>query len=181
MMDETKQNMQKALDHLREELSNLRTGRPNPGILDSVVVEAYGAEMKIRDLATVSISEGRQLLVSPFDPQTAGMISKGIEKANLNLQAILDGNVVRVPIPEMSEELRQEIVKDAKDKVEKTKVVIREHRRKANDLAKKMKSSGEFSEDEQKKAEKKIQELTDDYCKQADTLFASKEKEILAV
>lgn len=181
IMDDTKQNMQKTLEHLQEELNNLRTSRPNPSILDTVMVEAYGAEMKIRDLASVSVSDGRQLLVSPFDPQTAPMIGKGIEKANLNLQPIVDGNVVRVPIPEMSEELRKEIAKDAKDKAEKAKITIRDHRRKANDLVKKQKADGDISEDEQKKSEKKVQELTDEYCKKADTLFVEKEKEILSV
>lgn len=181
IMDETKSNMQHALDRLSEELKNLRTNRPNPAVLDSVSVEVYGAEMKIRDLASVSVSDGRQLLVTPFDPQTAGPIGKGIEKANLGLQPVVDGNVVRVPIPPMSEDLRKQIAKEAKDKSEKAKVTIRDHRRKANDHVKKQKSDGEISEDEQKKNEKLIQELTDQYCKKVDELFAQKEKDILEV
>lgn len=180
-MDETKKNMQSALDHLADELKHLRTNRPNPAILDSVVVEVYGAEMKIRDLASVSISEGRQLLVTPFDPQTAGPIGKGIEKANLGLQAIVDNHVVRVPIPPMSADLRKGIAKEAKDKSEKTKVIIRDHRRKANDMVKKKKSDGEISEDEQKKNEKLIQDLTDQFCKKVDELYTLKEKDILEV
>ena len=180
-MDETKKHMQSTLDHLGVELKNLRTNRPNPSVLDSVVVEVYGAEMKIRDLATVSVADGRQLVVTPFDPQTAGPISKGIEKANLGLRAIVDGNVVRVPIPPMSEDLRKEIAKEAKDKSEKAKVTIRDHRRKANDMVKKLKADGEISEDEQKKNEKLIQELTDQFCKKVDELYTQKEKDILEV
>lgn len=180
-MDEVKKNMQNALDHLGDELKNLRTNRPNPSVLDSVMVEVYGSEMKIRDLASVSISDGRQLLVTPFDPQTAGPIGKGIEKANLGLQPIVDGNLVRVPIPPMSEDLRKEIAKEAKDKSEKAKVTIRDHRRKANDMVKKQKSDGEITEDEQKKNEKLIQELTDQFCKKVDELYTLKEKDILEV
>ena len=179
--NETKSQMEKAFGHLKEELSNLRTNRPSPALLDNVPVEAYGTEMKIRDLGSVSVVDGRQLLISPFDPQTAPMIRKGIEKANLNLQPHLDGNVVRVSIPEMSEEVRKGIAKEAKEKSEKAKVTIRECRRKANDTVKKQKSDGEIAEDEQKRSEKKIQELTDDFCKQIEALYAVKEKEILSV
>lgn len=180
-MNEVKQSMQTALDHLADELKNLRTNRPNPSVLETVRVEVYGSEMKIRDLGSVSVSDGRQLLVSPFDPQTVGPIGKGIEKANLGLQPIVDGNVVRVPIPPMSEELRRDIAKEAKDKSEKAKVTIRDHRRKANDHVKKQKADGEISEDEQKKNEKLIQELTDQFCKKVDELYTEKEKDILEV
>lgn len=180
-MDETKKQMKQALDHLAVELRNLRTNRPNPTVLDGVTVEVYGAEMKLRDLASISVADGRQLLVSPFDPQTVGPIGKGIEKANLGLHPIVEGNVVRIPIPEMSGELRTQIVKEAKDKSEKTKIIIREQRRKANDSVKKKKSGGEISEDEQKKYEKRIQELTDEFCKKVDELFVQKERDILEV
>ncbi len=179
-MTDVKQNMHKTFEHFQEELKNLRSGRPNPSILDTVSVEVYGAAMKIRDLASVSVSE-RQLLVSPFDPTTANSIAKGIEKANLNLQPIVDGNIIRIPIPPMSEELRKEIVRDAKKKAEDAKVGIRENRRKANDQAKKDKASGEMTEDDLKRSEKDVQKLTDDYCKKIDDFFAQKEKDILQV
>lgn len=108
-------------------------------------------------------------------------IAKSIEKANLNLLPAVDGHIVRVPIPPMSEERRKEIAKDAREKGERTKVTIRDVRRKSNDLVKKQKGEGDITEDEQKKNEKLIQELTDKYCKQVDELFAAKEKDILAV
>lgn len=181
IIDDTKKQMQNAFDHLASDLQNLRTNRPNPSILHDVIVEVYGTEMKIRDLASVSAVDGRQLLITPFDPQTVGPISKGIEKANLGLQSIVDANLVRVPIPPMSEELRKEIAKEAKDRAEKAKVAIREHRRKANDFVKKQKIDGEIAEDEQKKNEKQIQELTDQFCKKADQLCREKEKDILEV
>ncbi len=181
IMDECKQNMEKAIEHYRDELKSMRTNRPSPNMLDNVVIEVYGAEMRMRDVATVAVSDGNQLIVTPFDPSTANSIAKSIEKANLNVMPAVDGNVVRVPIPPMSEERRKEIAKDAREKGEKTKVTIRDVRRRSNDQVKKQKTDGDISEDEQKKNEKLIQELTDKYCKQVDELFSAKEKDILEV
>lgn len=181
IMDECKENMVKALDHYKEELKGMRTSRPSSSMLDSVSLEVYGTPMRMRDVATVAVADGNQLVVTPFDPSTANSIAKGIEKANLNLQPAVDGNVIRVPIPPMSEERRKEIAKDAREKGEKTKVTIRDVRRKANDLTKKQKSDGDITEDDLKRDEKLIQELTDKFCKQVDELFAEKEKDILAV
>jgi len=179
--DETKTKMTAALEHFKQELKNLRTGRANPGVLDHVPVELYGSQMRIKELASISAPEARLLLVSPFDPQNAGAIAKGIEKANLNLRPILDGNVVRIPIPPMDESVRKEMVKQGKKKVEEAKVAFREIRRKQNEVVRKQKADGEIAEDQVKKAEKTIQELTDKYCKEADDLMIMKEKEIMTV
>lgn len=180
-MDEYKKLMQKTLDHYQEELKGMRTNRPNPSMLDNVMVEAYGSEMRLRDLATVSVADGNQLVVSPFDPSTAHAIAKGIDRANLNLRPAVDGSIIRVPIPPMSEERRKEIIKDAREKGEKAKVSIRDIRRKANEHIKKEKADGEISEDEQRKNEKMIQDLTDKFCKSVDELFAKKEKDLLEI
>lgn len=173
--------MVEALEHFKKELRNLRTGRANPGILDSVTVEVYGTQMRLKELANVSAPEPRQLIISPFDPQTAGSISKGIEKANLNLQPILEGTIIRINVPPMDEAMRKEIVKQGKKKAEEAKVSLREVRRKGNDLVKKLKSDGDITEDEVKRTEKQIQEHTDHFCKEVDDLFNAKEKEILTV
>lgn len=181
IIDETKTKMQEAVDHLKKELSQLRSGRANPSMLDSVQVEVYGSQMRLKELATVTTPEPRQLLITPFDPQTAGPISKGIEKANLNVQPMLEGNIIRINIPPMDESMRKDIVKQGKKKTEDAKVAIREVRRKSNDTLKKQKADSEITEDEMKKGEKKVQELTDDFCKQVDDLFTVKEKEIMTV
>jgi len=178
---DTKDKMNKAIEVLKDEYRNLRTGRPNPGMLDPVLVEVYGSEMKIRDLATVSVQEPRQLVITPYDASTAGPIAKGIEKANLNLQAIVEGNMIRVPVPALNEEMRKEISKQAKKRAEDAKIQIRDIRRKGNDLVKKMKADGDITEDVMKRDEKKIQELTDQYCKEIDTIFKEKETDILSV
>jgi ribosome recycling factor len=178
---DTKAKMTVALDHFKGELKNLRTNRANPAMLDGVTVEVYGSQMRLKELANVTAPESRQLLVSPFDPQTAGAISKGIERANLNVQPILEGHVIRINIPPMDENMRKQIVKQGKDKAEAAKIVIREIRRKNNDLVRKQKADGDIPEDMMKKIEKAIQELTDDFCKQIDQLFAAREKEIMTV
>jgi len=179
--DQTKSSMKGAIEHFKGELKSLRTGRANPGILDGVFVEVYGSNMKLKELASVSAPEARQLLISPFDPKTAGSISKGIEKANLNLQPILDGGLIRINIPPMDESTRKEMVKIGKKKAEEAKVTIREIRRKSNELVRKQKADGDLTEDQVKKQEKMIQEFTDQFCRELDDLMSVKEKEIMTV
>jgi ribosome recycling factor len=178
---QTKEKMQAALDHFKTELKNLRTNRANPGMLDGVTIEVYGTQMRIKELANVTAPEARQLLISPFDPQTAGAIAKGIEKANLNLQPMIEGQVIRINVPPMDESVRKQIVKQGKQKAEDAKIVVRDIRRKNNELARKQKADGLTTEDVMKKEEKAIQELTDKFCKEIDDLFSAREKEIMTV
>jgi ribosome recycling factor len=179
--DQTKLKMQAALDHFKGELKNLRSNRANPGMLDGVVVEVYGTQMRLKELATVAVSESRQLLITPFDPQTVGGIVKGIERANLNLQPQAEGHIIRINVPPMDESTRKQIVKQGKQKAEDAKIGIREIRRKQNDLVRKMKADGDLTEDIMKKDEKTIQDYTDKFCKEIDDLFSAKEKEIMTV
>jgi ribosome recycling factor len=179
--EQTKAKMQAALDHFKTELKNLRTNRANPGMLDGVTVEVYGSQMRIKELANVTVPEPRQLLISPFDPQTKAAIAKGIEKANLNLQPVVEGQVIRINVPPMDESMRKQIVKQGKQKAEDAKIVVRDIRRKNNELARKHKADGIITEDVMKKEEKGIQDLTDKFCKEIDDLFSAKEKEIMTV
>jgi len=179
--EQTKSKMQAALDHFKGELKNLRTNRASPSMVEGVSVEVYGTHMRIKELANITSPESRQILITPFDPQTAAAISKGIEKANLNLQPILEGHIVRIHVPPMDESLRKEIVKQGKKKAEDAKIVMREIRRKNNELIRKMKADGDVTEDVMKKDEKIIQELTDKFCKDIDDLFSAREKEIMTV
>lgn len=181
IIKETEKKMKGALEHLQHELKGLRTGRANPAIVEGVAVEVYGTQMRLQDLASISAPEPRQLLISPFDGKNTHAIAKGIEAANLNLQPIVDGNVVRLKIPEMDQSVRQEMVKQARKKCEDAKVGIRNARRDGNDTARKQKANGDIPEDLMKKIEKQIQDLTDKCCKQADELAAAKEKEILTI
>jgi len=181
VVNDTKFKMKESVEHFKKELSTLRTGRANPSMFDSVPIEVYGSTMRLRELANISTPEPRQILIQPFDPQTVGPIAKSIEKANLNVQPIAEGTFIRINIPPMDENMRKEIVKQGKKKAEDAKVAIREIRRKGNDLVRKQKAEGIIAEDEMKKAEKSIQDLTDENCKQIDELFTAKEKEIMTV
>jgi len=177
--DELKKVMQTAVEHLKGELKGLRTSRANPAVLDVVRAEVYGTQMKLKELANLTIPEPRQLLISPFDQNNLAPISKAIEKANLNLQPRIDGQVIRITFPPMDEALRKEIAKQCKKYGEAAKVAIRDIRGKSMKNAKKDEKA--ISEDECKKEEKKIQEFTDSFCKEIDILVTNKEKEILEI
>jgi ribosome recycling factor len=178
---EVENKMLATLEHFKQELKNLRTNRANPGVVEGVSVEVYGSHMRVKELANITTPEARQILITPFDPQTAAAIAKGIEKANLNLQPVLEGQSIRINVPPMDQSMRTTIVKQGKEKAENAKIAIRDIRRKSNDTIKQGKASGDLTEDMVKKLEKAIQELTDKFCKQIDDLFSTKEKEIMAV
>lgn len=178
IISQAKAKMAAVIEHLKTEFKNIRTGRANPAMLDGVTVEVYGTQMRIKDLATVTAPEARQLLITPYDNHNAGAISKAIERANLGVQPILDGNVVRIRIPSMDDNMRKEMIKLCHKKCEEAKVSIRIVRRDCNDLVRKQKVDGDIPEDLQKKFEKQIQELTDASCREADELAAKKENEI---
>jgi ribosome recycling factor len=178
---ETKGKMEHAIEHLQEDLKNIRTGRANPGMVESINVEIYGTQMKLRDVANITVPEPRQLLITPYDGQNASAIGKGIEKANLGLQPIVDGNSVRINIPEMDESVRNEMVKVCHQKREHAKVSIRNARRDGNDSIRKQKADGDLPEDQMKRMEKEIQDLTDEFCKKADEISSIKEKEVTTV
>jgi len=179
--DEVKKAMNASLDHFREELKNVRTSRANPSLVENLTVEVYGTNMRLRDIANITVPESRQLLITPYDANNVHGIAKGIEAANLNVQPVVDGNVIRINIPPMDEQIRKEMSKKCKEKAETAKVKIREIRRKFNEIIKKQKQSGEMPEDIMKKEEKIIQDLTDRFCKDIDCLSQEKEKEVLEV
>lgn len=178
---QVKSAMQATLDHLKQELKALRTGRANSGMLDKVMVEAYGSHVRLKEVANISVPEARQIVVAPFDFSNANAIKKGIEAANLGVNPMIDGKVIRINIPPMDEGVRKQITKQCKDLGEKAKVSIRETRRKFNDLIRKQKSDGDLSEDVMKKTEKTIQDLTDRFCKEIDQMVAEKEKEVMTI
>lgn len=181
LMEQIKTKMTAALEHLKNELKSLRTGRANTGMLDGVMAEVYGTPMRLKDIASVTAPEPRQLLVTPFDASNAAAIGKGIERANLGVMPIVDGNVVRIKIPPMDDNLRKEMVKLCHKRREEAKVSIRNIRRDGNEHARKMKNDGDMAEDQLKKAEKSIQDMTDKFCKDIDDLCEKKEKEIATI
>jgi len=181
LQDQTKAKMSVALEHFKGALKNIRTGRANPGMVEHITVEVYGSPMRLKDIASITAPEARQLLIVPFDPQNASLIGKGIEKSNIGLMPIVDGHSVRLMIPPMTEELRKKMVKICHEEREKAKISIRNIRRDANEAVRKLKADGEIAEDIMKKMEKFIQELTDKFCKEIDELSEKKEKEVSSI
>lgn len=173
-----KKEMELALEHLAKELQNIRTGRANPGMVENLPVEVYGAQMKIKEVASITCPESRQLLISPFDQNNSAAIGKSIEKANLGFLPIVEANLVRINIPPMDESLRKEMVKLLHKKREEAKVSVRHVRAKYNKQAK---ADSDLTEDDVKHHEKEIQELTDDFCSRVDKACEAKESEISTI
>lgn len=179
--EQAKTKMAAAIEHFKQNLKNIRTGRANPGMAEGILVEAYGSHVPLKTLATISAPDASQLLITPFDQQTMSSIKKGIEKANLGFLVIVDGHLIRLRVPPMTEEVRKKMVQVCYEELEKAKVSCRNIRRDANEAARKQKADGLIAEDALKKMEKTIQELTDKSCKEAQELCEKKEKEILTI
>lgn len=175
VIETAKAKMRAAIDHLKNELKSIRTGRAHSGMIDGIQVEVYGSNMRIKEIASVTSPDPKQLLISPFDPKNAPFIGKAIEKANIGLQPILDGHTVRLKIPMMDEAMRKEMIKLCHKKREESKISIRNIRRECNEALKKLK---DLPEDQLKKSEKIIQETTDTFCKEADAVSKQKEEEV---
>lgn len=171
--------MKGAVDALRHDLSGLRTGRANTALLDPITVEIYGTRMPLNQVATVSAPEPRLLSVQVWDKSSVGPVEKAIRAAGLGLNPINDGNTLRLPIPDLTEERRKELAKLASQYAEKARIAIRNVRRDGMEALKADEAKKDISEDERKRAETEVQKLTDEIIKAADEAAAEKEKEIL--
>lgn len=171
-----------ALSHFEDELKKVRTGRAHPSMLDSIYVEAYGQKMPLNQVANVVAPEPQLLTITPFDPSNIQAIAGAIRAdQSLGLNPSDDGRVVRVPIPPLTEERRKQIVKQTSEKVEEARIVLRNIRQDAQKEAKRLKDDKQISEDDQKRAEKSIDDLMATYNGRIDTAFKDKEKEILTI
>lgn len=176
-LDQTKQRMEASLESLRKEFSGLRTGRASTNLLDNVHVDAYGSMMPLNQVGTVGVPEPRLLTVQVWDKGLAKNVEKAIRDAGLGLNPQPDGQLIRVPLPELSQERRQELAKIAGKYAESARVAVRNVRRDAMDSLKKAQKDG-LSEDEHKLQTDKVQKLTDEFIKKVDETLAAKEKEI---
>jgi ribosome recycling factor len=177
--DDLKRRMHGAVDALKHDFAGLRTGRASTALLDPVHVEVYGASMPINQVATVSVPEPRMLSVQVWDRSNVGPVEKAIRSAGLGLNPITDGQVVRLPIPELTEERRKELAKLVGQYAEKARIAVRNVRRDGMDHLKQDEKKHDISEDERKRLEHDVQKLTDDTIKEIDELAHGKEKEIL--
>jgi len=176
-----KQKMIKTIEVFNKELGSLRTGRANASMLDLVKVDVYGQKMPINQLGTITTPEPRMINIQVWDLNNVNLIDSSIKKSELGLNPQIDGQLIRLPIPDLSEERRNEMKKIVKTMGEKCKVSIRNIRREANDSLKSILKKKEISEDDEKKKEKEIQSLTDEHIKLIDDKVFSKEKEIMTI
>lgn len=177
------ESMEKATDFLKQELRSLRTGRATPGLVDTlkVDVESYGATMSLKELATIAVAEGNMVVIKPFDPGTLKDIQRAIEKSELGINPQSDGKLIRLPVPPLSTERRNQLMARVRQLAEQQKVAIRNLRRDANKQLDAEEKAKTLTEDEVESGQEQIQKSTDDYCRQIDTLVEEKSKEIMAV
>ncbi len=175
------QKMDKTFEVFTKELTSLRTGRANPNMLDLIRVDVYGQKMPINQIGTITIPEPRTINIQVWDLNNVILIDSAIKKSELGLNPQIDGQLIRLPVPDLSEERRNEMKKMVKGMGEKCKISVRNIRREANDQLKSLLKSKDISEDDEKKFEKIIQSLTDDHIKKVEEKVTSKEKEIMTI
>lgn len=181
LLNALEQNMEKSIQGLSKEFASVRAGRANPGLLDKIVVDYYGVATPLNQLSNISAPEARLLTVQPWDKSVLGTVEKAILKSDLGLTPNNDGNIIRIAIPQLTEERRKELVKLVKKMAEEARVAVRNLRREANDDIKKMEKDGDISQDESRRIQDEVQELTDKYVEEVNKVLAGKEAEIMEV
>ena len=178
---ETEAAMEKGVEYMIHEFAAVRTGKASPAIVENIDVEAYGAMMKLKQLALITTPEPRLLVIQPFDGSTTKDIEKAIKESKIGINPIVDGKIIRLPIPALSEDRRKDLVKSIKQMAEEARVRVRSARRESLDAIKKTEKEGKVSEDNRETFEKEIQKLTDGFVKKIDEAFAMKEADIMKV
>ncbi|BCO09939.1 ribosome-recycling factor [Desulfolithobacter dissulfuricans] len=181
VIEQLNAKMESSVEAFKRELTKIRTGRASLSLLDDVKVDAYGSTLPLNQVGTITIPESRQIVIQPWDPQMLPHIEKAIMASDLGLTPVNDGKVIRLNIPQLTEERRRELVKQVKKVAEEFRVAIRNVRREANDTFKKMKKDKEISEDEMFRLQEEAQKATDAFIKQIDEIAAGKEKEVMEV
>ena len=181
LLQDAEERMKQAVQAARRELASIRTGRASPALLERITVDYYGTPTPINQLASITVPEARLLVIQPWDKNALKDIEKAILKSDLGLTPTSDGTVLRIQIPQLTEERRKELARIARKESEDKRVAVRNVRRDVNDALKKLEKEGKLSEDAVRRAQAQVQELTDRYIQEIDNLLAAKEKEILEV
>ena len=181
ILENAKEKMKAAIEHLKEEYTAIRAGRANPAVLDKVTVDYYGSPTPINQVAAVSVTEARVILIQPWDASILGGIEKAIQKSDIGINPQNDGKNIRLIFPQLTEDRRKEIVKEISKIAEDAKVSIRNIRRDCMDKIKNLKKTSEITEDDMKKAEKKVQTFTDDSCAEIEKLCSAKTTQTMEI
>ena len=178
---DAEKKMQKALEHLEQDLTTIRTGRANPALVDKLHVEYYGAETPINQLASINVPEARMIVIQPWDKSSLSAIEKAIQKSDLGLTPTNDGNLIRITLPQLTEDRRRELVKVVHKRVEDGRVAIRNVRREAHDDIRDLRKENMATDDDVKGGEQRLQRVTDRFIAEADRVGQQKEQEVMAV
>lgn len=181
IIQKAEEKMKKTISVLKSDLSTMRAGRANPTMLDRIQVDYYGSPCPLNQVANISAPEPRVLVISPWEKSLMKEIEKAILTSDLGINPSNDGSVIRLVVPELTEETRKNLVKNVKKTGEEAKVALRSIRREANDKIKALKKDGEITEDELKNSEEKVQKIIDSFVKEVDTIIVAKEKEIMSI
>jgi ribosome recycling factor len=181
VIDEMSARMAKALDHTLHEFSSIHTGKAHPSMVENVMIEVYGSNMRLKEVAAITTPDSRLIQVQPWDKSTLKAVEKGLQVANIGINPAIDGSIIRLPLPELSRERRQELVKVAHRMAEEGRVAVRHVRRDTLEAIKKLQKEGQISEDDQKRLEKEVQNQTDKIIKEIGEHLAHKEQELLAI
>ncbi|VVM04504.1 ribosome recycling factor [Methylacidimicrobium tartarophylax] len=177
----TEERMEKAIEHLREEFASVRSGKASPELVANISVEAYGSPMRLRELAAITVPDAHLLLVQPWDPTVVDAVRKALEEAKIGINPIVDGKLIRLPVPPLSEERRHELIRVVRKIAEEGRVALRGVRRHGLEEAKAFQKESDVSEDDLTRAEKEVQKLTDRFSGEVDRLLQVKEGELLKV
>ena len=181
VLKKAEDHMKKTISVLQEDYAAIRAGRANPAVLDKLRVDYYGAPTAINQLAAVSVAEARVLTIQPWDSSVCRAIEKAIQTSDIGINPQSDGKIIRITFPQLTEDRRKELAKEVSKMAEDAKLAVRNLRREPMDKLKAMKKGGDLTEDDLKQAEKKMQDLTDKYCKEVETVEARKKKEIMEI
>jgi len=181
VVGDMKSRMEKAVEALRKDLGKVRTGRASTALIEGLIVDYYGTPTHLSQMATLSVPESRLITIQPWDASAMSSIEKAIQTSDLGINPSNDGKIIRLSIPQLTEERRREMVKLAKKYSEDAKISIRNCRRDANELLKELEKEKDISEDELKRSQDEVQKITDDYVKKIDSVIANKEKDIMEI
>lgn len=179
LKDDVSEHMELAIEAMKESFESIRTGKASPGLVENIKVDYYGKSMPLREIAGITVPEARLLVIQPWDPNSISEIEKAIQASNLGIKPVNDGRVIRLPIPELSEERRAELAKTVKDKAEETRIEIRNIRRDANNAVKKAEKNSEITEDDLNDMLEEIQKLTDNSIEKVNDILEKKQNELM--
>ena len=181
LLEYTEEHMMKTVEHMQTDFNAVRTGKASPGLVENISVDYYGTPTRLKEIAGITAPEPRLLVIQPWDPSSVTAIEKAIQASNIGISPVSDGRILRLPIPELSEERRKSLTKQVKTRAEEARIAIRNIRRDSNEVAKKAQKDSKITEDDLKTNLDKIQKLTDDYIKEVDAVVHKKENELMAL